>query len=402
MTRGAHIPRLSTAEVVGRRLARHHLTAPVGTDAIDDLTADLCGIHAQVMSCAELSAGIRLRDGTRQVLRDALWERRSLIKTYGLRGTIHIFPAREIDLWLAALKARRDPQGQTQRDRTGLEPKEMSAAVDAIHDALDGQRLTREELGTEVARRVGDWALHDGLPAFGGRFPRWSPALARAALEGVVCFGPNDGNRVTLVRLDQWVRPTRRQDGADAQREVLRRYIRAYGPVTTAEFAQWFYMAAPDARALVESIRDELAEVELAFDDRRRFVMADDLPWDAPSAATVHLLSQFDIYCVGGHPRDLVAPPEVVARTRIERGRQENVRALLVGPLAVLLVDGVIGGVWSRKKASGGRLEVRVEPYRSLTTGQRGELEKRAERVAAILESKLDFSIGAIEARPHL
>src|SRR5438552_2798608 len=89
-----HVPRLTTAEVVGRRLVRHHLTAPIEPEQIDELAGELCGIHAQVMGCAEISAGIRLRDGTRQVLREALWERRSLIKTYGLRGTIYIFLAK--------------------------------------------------------------------------------------------------------------------------------------------------------------------------------------------------------------------------------------------------------------------------------------------------------------------
>ena len=77
-------------------------------------------------------------------------------------------------------------------------------------------------------------------------------------------------------------------------------------------------------------------------------------------------------------------------------------RALLVGPLAVLLVDGVIGGVWSRKKAAGGRIDIRVEPYRPLTSGQRDELEERARRVAVIQESVARVSIGRVDVRPHL
>jgi hypothetical protein len=398
----ATVPRLATAEVVGRRLARHHLTDPIDPGRVTDLAAELCGIHAQVMSCAEISTGIRLTTGTRDVLRDALWTERSLVKTYGLRGTIHLFPANEIGMWLAALRAKRDPRGTSAAERTGLVPRQLAAIVGAIGDALDGRALTREQLGEEVAKRVGRWALRDGQPAFGGHFPLWEAGLRVAALDAVLCFGPNEGNRVTLVRLDQWVTAGRPPEGADALREVLRRFLRAYGPASPAEFAQWFYMPAPDARALVESIRDELAEVELEIDGKRRFVMAADLPWEGPSPRSVHLLSQFDVYCVGGHPRDLIAPPDVVARTQVERGPSANVRALLVGPLAVLLIDGVIAGVWSRQRGSGGRLDLRVEPYGHLTASQRDELEERARRVGEIVGATTGLSMDRVAVRPHL
>src|SRR6185369_844902 len=74
------------------------------------VVADVCGIHAQMPPSAELSLGLRLRGITRQHVRDALWKDRSLVKTYGLRGTLHLFPSTELPMWLAALRTRTPPR----------------------------------------------------------------------------------------------------------------------------------------------------------------------------------------------------------------------------------------------------------------------------------------------------
>ena len=73
--------------------------------AIDDVVAAMCGAHAQVMSAAELSVGLRLAGSTRTDVRDALWTHKSLVKTYGPRGTVHLLPARDLPMWTGALSA---------------------------------------------------------------------------------------------------------------------------------------------------------------------------------------------------------------------------------------------------------------------------------------------------------
>jgi hypothetical protein len=54
----------------------------------------------------------------------------------------------------------------------GVELAQVETIVAAIGEALDGQCLTREELGEAVARRVGSWATEAVSPAFGGHWPR--------------------------------------------------------------------------------------------------------------------------------------------------------------------------------------------------------------------------------------
>ena len=60
------------------------------------------GVQAQVMSAAELSVGARV-DGLKQEdVERALWEDRTLVKTWAMRGTIHVLAAEDLPLVVAA------------------------------------------------------------------------------------------------------------------------------------------------------------------------------------------------------------------------------------------------------------------------------------------------------------
>ena len=55
---------------------------------------------------AELMLGLRAAAITRQDVRAALWEQRTLVKTVALRGALHLLPAEEVPLWMAANRLR--------------------------------------------------------------------------------------------------------------------------------------------------------------------------------------------------------------------------------------------------------------------------------------------------------
>ena len=84
---------LAWRDVCGLRLMRHGLTASSTAGTAAGAAAAMCGVHAQVLSAAEVSVGLRLPAATRTTVQDALWTDHSLIKTFGPRGTIHLLPA---------------------------------------------------------------------------------------------------------------------------------------------------------------------------------------------------------------------------------------------------------------------------------------------------------------------
>jgi hypothetical protein len=370
--------RVTWKHVRARRLERNSLAKRSPRHDLVEVVRATCGIHAQVMAAAELSLAARIDGLRRQDVHDALWRDRSLAKAWTIRGTLHLHPAGELPLWFAArravaaaspddealLRPWRDPAGVL---HPGLDPDAVKAIRAAVHDALDGRCLLREELADEVVRRVGPG-------------PRERLRSGFAFFLHEVCQGPPQGARITLVRPDQWLDGWRDVDPQEALRTVCRRYIGAFGPTRPDAFREWFgsqAFRAADARALFASLGSELEEVDV--DGRPAFVLGGDTEFDDHDRS-VRLLPEYDVYVMGFRERDQLVPDAVrrqVARHR--RGRYE-------GPAGVrfLVVDGVAAGLWERTKGSR-QLRLSVEPAEKLIRASRLAVEDEARRFGDFL-----------------
>lgn len=363
--------------VRARRLARSSLTERQSSDRLVEVAGQLGGVHAQVQAAAELQLAERVDGITRADVRAALWERRSLVKAWTLRGTLHLHPASELSLWHAArravlrsadqgLPAWRDPAGDV---HAALGAREVERVRATVWDVLDGRCVLREELAEAVVTRVGAKArerLRSGFAFF----------LAD------LCQGPPQGARITLARPDQWIEGWQDVDEDDALREVCRRFLRTYGPSRPAELCQWLASAAfkvSDARRLFEDLGAELEEVDV--EGRPCFVLADDRAFPPPNSdQLVRMLPEYDVYVMGFRERDLLVPEpvrELIASHG--RGRYE-------GPAGVrlVLVDGVAAGLWDRRRR-GKRIELDIRLAGRLGKAARAELEREAERIGAFL-----------------
>lgn len=365
-----------------------------------DVAEEVCGIHAQVMSSAELSLALRVEGATAADVRHELWERRSLVKTYGHRGTLHLFPAASVHAWLGALRELPDAGGWDRMVGTGTSAEQLEEMVGAVEAALDGQMLTRQELGAAVVKAVGRWAGESVMPGFGTMSPRWSMAIGEACARGLICFGPNRGNLVRFVLLGQWLgRLPGGSDDAISRADLFRRFIAAYGPSSEAEFAQWAHVAPAAARGLAA----DAGAVEVEVEGTRRWADAP-LPARRAGKPSTLLLGTFDVYVVGSFPRDVLIPPRHAAMAKalgVAHGWDRAGRTSLAGNLPVLVVDGVVSGVWERRRA-GKRLEIRVQPFIDLDRAQREMVSRAATRVGEILGMTAEVSFGQVVGRAHL
>ena len=99
--------RLRWDQVMAWRAARHHLDERVPAKAMLEVAGRVVGLHAQVLSSAELTLAARVEDLEPDAVRRALWEERSLVKTWAMRGTLHLLPSDEFPLWQAARSTTR-------------------------------------------------------------------------------------------------------------------------------------------------------------------------------------------------------------------------------------------------------------------------------------------------------
>src|SRR5258708_4844265 len=222
----------------------------------------MCGAHAQVLSAAELSIGLRLVGVTRADVREALWTERSLVKTFGPRGTVHLLSAQDLPWWTGALSAI-PPSRNSQAKDVRLTPEQTEAVVEAIASALDTAEVSIDELSEAVIAHTRPRAGDLVMPAFGGMWPRWRMALPRGGDGGVLCFGPTRGRKVTYTNPRRWLPGFRPADRQTALAEVVRRYLHAYGPATPQQFAQWLGAPRRWATELFDSLSSELQQGEV-------------------------------------------------------------------------------------------------------------------------------------------
>ena len=386
--RSTEAPRLTWRDVCARRLERHSLSEPSASARPADVVRAMCGAHAQVLSAAELSVGLRLAGGTRTDVREALWTERSLVKTRGPRGTVHLLAARDLPMWTGALSALPASTNLFPED-VRMTPEQTDEVVAAIADALADAELTVDELTGAIVARTGPWAGDLVMEAFQARWPRWRQVENTAANCGALCFGPNRGRKVTYTSPRRWLPGFEPADGPAALAELVRCYLHAYGPATPAHFAQWMAVPRRWATELFDSLSGELEQVEV--DGALAWVVAGDTSVPSTPPRGVRLLPYFDAYAVGGQPRELLFPGPAAARA-LSGGQGGN--------FPVLLIAGIVAGVWQQRR-SGRRIEITVEPLAELTAVQRRGLDEQVERVGEILEGVPNLTVGTVTVGGH-
>ncbi|WP_173139602.1 winged helix DNA-binding domain-containing protein [Kibdelosporangium persicum] len=358
--------KLSWRQALAWRMRRHHLVEPA-RDAVT-VASTLCGLHAQVMSSAELSLWARTDTLPRNALADALWERRTLVKLWAARGTLHILPSSELGLWLAALGT------QTKFGNVGN--AKIDKLVDVISAALDDKVLTRTELASAAERISGDPAHAEWIGS------SWGSYLKAASFRGKICFAKGDGTQVRFAAPDTWLRePIRRPPAQDALREITRKFLAAYAPATPEDLTRWWLGPPVPTRGhkLIAALGKDAVEVDV--EGHRAWVLASDLADIRAAAApgTACLLPAFDPWVIGMSRR----PPLLDPRHRDEVFRKQG----WISP--VLVVNGRIAGVW-RHEGTGDRVSVELRPFGRLPAWAGRRLRARAEQVRDFLAGAQD------------
>src|SRR5688500_17342567 len=96
-------PSLTWDQVAAWRMQRHHLTRRAPRGAALDVVSRVGGLHAQVMSSAEISLWARVSRLEASAVSTALWTDRTLVKTWAMRGTLHLLAASDYPVWQSAL-----------------------------------------------------------------------------------------------------------------------------------------------------------------------------------------------------------------------------------------------------------------------------------------------------------
>jgi hypothetical protein len=373
---GSVAAELGWPQVHAFRLQRHHLNGRARKRDLARVVGEIGGAQAQVMSAAELQIAARAECKVTDV-RDALWKDRTLVKTWLMRGTLHLTRADDLPIFTAAMSRRWISLRASWLKFMGVSEAELWRLVDDIGAALDGAPLTREELIAVVGRGRSE---HVNTILRSG----WGGMLKPAARNGRLCFGPSRGQSVTFVSPRQWLHGWHDVDPEAAIVEMARRYLRVYGPSTRSDFARWWGAWPGAGTAAWKGLEDEL--VTVSVEGIRLSALAADLPELQRAELTEHvqLLPLFDPYLMGYAKRDHM----------LDRAHASKVSRTAGWISAVLLVDGVIRGTWTHSLA-GKTLRIALTPFSRLPGKvAAGARERGAEIASALDAAKVELAVG--------
>jgi uncharacterized protein YcaQ len=356
------------------RLSQHCLSPRLKRQDYIKAVTRTGGIQAQVMSAAELALCARVDGFTPQDVQSALWQDRTLVKTWAMRATLHLISAGELPLYVAARSMYESRNWLKYFTYYGITQTQYEAFIAAVPQILGSEPMTREQLATAVAK-------HIGAPELGRLLlsSSWGSLWKPSAWRGELCFGPNQGRNVTFVRPSQWIGRWQSVEPYLALQEMARRYLRAYGPATPEDFALWWGLRIVPARKLFQSIEGELEAVDVegwhALALRTTLEPLQRL--ETPRA--VRLLPLFDAYTLGlGRDLEPLLPKAYKSQVFRPQGWIS----------AVVLVDGYMKGVWDYT-IRGSQTMVKVHLFSSPTASLQKGIEAEAERLGGFLNTKV-------------
>ena len=312
---------METHELLLRRLHNQHLLAPGG-----DPAADLCGLQAQFLRNAVHA--LRIRSGEASV--------DGLVKTWTLRGTVHLVPEKDLPLYIRHCGGAEDvclsgwygwTAGRGQANPPQREVMLARLTLEAIASGVDEREALRLHL-----RQHGMTEAEEARV-----FNPWGGMIAELANIGALAFRvamqdeihPDETKRYHLLQ------PFAPMDESAARLELLRRYFTHYGPATLRDAAYFFHWTQAEIKALLTRLPVETAIVE---GKTHYFIPNGDPEGDLPE---VILLAGFDPLMMGYRKEDNpFLPPEHL--------RDIFNLAGIVNP--AILLRGRVVGKWKEKE----------------------------------------------------
>jgi hypothetical protein len=254
--------------------------------------------------------------------------------------------------WTAPVHEREVRVSQAVGDARGVDRETFAAAVAEL---LAEAPMSQRHLGTALAER---------FPAYPatrlGQLARSVAPLAQLPPRGTW----KGSGGVVYQHVDRWLgRPMVEPDVP----QIVRRYLRAFGPATAADVTAWSGVTrlGPVVQGMADLVRHEDERGRVLYDVPDGPIAEEDAP------APVRLLGTYDNVWLSHAQRDRVTDPDKRTAWMGQNGAQAM----------SLFVDGWLEGLW---RLADGRVEV-VELLRPLTRRERAELDDEAARVEALI-----------------
>lgn len=359
------------------RLARRHFLASRSVSA-ESVSSALVGLHSSDPATPYLSLWARMPEFTVADLDSALYERRSLVKHLAMRRTLWVVGSESL---AAVQAAASDRVAANERRKLIADIEKGGIAADgaawldtacaAVLAYLDTHGPTgAAQLRTALPELAGSYDPAPGKP-WGGATPVSPRVLTVLSVRGDIVRGPNTGawttSRPLWASRTAWLGDGASADADSARTELVRTWLRAFGPATVADIAWWFgHTLTWTRRALAE-----VGAVQVDLHGTPGVALPDDLEPEPAVEPWCALLPGLDVTTMGWFDRDWYLD-----------GHREQVfdRYGNAGPTT--WVDGRVVGGWVHDEDGRVHLQLTAD----VTTSARKALQHKADELTAWLD----------------
>jgi hypothetical protein len=350
------------------RLRSHRLSAPAPTVAA--AAEHMLATQAQEFWGGRWALASRTRGAPTLRTVDAAFDRGEVVRSWTMRGTIHVIPARDLAWVLSVTGERQRAKAALVHRREGIDDDEAARAESVVRAALGG--------GNQLARKEMFATWEAGGVSTAGQ--RGYHLLFALAVRGVLCQGPVVPRKPGPTREQFWVLTEEWAPDQvippDPLAEFFFRFIASHGPAGVRDFSWWSGLPLGVAREAADAASDRL--VVVSDDGETQFVAAEARPRRSASAQEVLALPPFEEYYLSYADRSVACAPEFL--TAIGPAMNGIVRPIIVA-------RGEAIGVWTHSVAVGRHAD---DPIPELfTTDAATDVE-----VSAALDRYRDFITG--------
>ena len=348
------------------RLYNQHITMPRFSEP-HEIVKWLGAAQAQDYLGSLWAIGLRLKGGTESMIEKAI-ENRKIVRSWPMRGTLHLVTAEDLRWMLKFLTPRVIQRSAGLYSQAGLDSKVFAKSGKLLSTALKGeQQLTRSEIYALWERARISTAEQRGLHILG-----------YLAQTGLICFGPRKGKQQTFVLLDEWLPPSKIPAKEEALANLVLTYFQSHGPATIQDFCWWTGLAVIEGRRAVQSIETKL--VQELIDGKTHYMLPAKQPQKAPGQ--VFLLPNYDEYFVAYKDRRAVLHPKLTT----------NIKQLGNGIFtSPIVINGLMAGYWKRHLVKD-KIIVETNIFSSMNKSTANSIEAAARRYGKFLKTPVAVS----------
>lgn len=357
----------------------HFLLHKAETRRLVDVVGTLCGLHSQLSLTPCYSLWNRVKDFKPEMLDDALYREKSMVKTWFMRGTLHVIPSKDLPIYHNALKRMWFEHHGRYMNEPGWPRREQREKLfyPKISEALAEKPLRRKELDDKVRLLLGD----ESQP-YARLFSAWGGILKETSYLGLTVHAEPCGKESCFAKLNQWLSniDLNEIDETHAREKLLLKYLHCYGSASAQDFACWSGLLTSEANKAIENNKVELKEVQVQDSGKQLWMLKKDFKVlekvDLQEKTPLRLLPKFDSYLLGHKDRTRIIEDEFL---------KQVYRPVIGDIAATVLINGRIAGTWTYKKTKKS-LTVAIKPLEKIQKETLTELKSIVEELGSFMK----------------